>query len=369
MPSRLIFAVLLLIPSAIAPAQAEASAGEGVAGMARPPWGVLRQIDAAGLRRALEGRPLEGDAAAPPADGLPDGGVARAGAGDIRAAWYGAPTRRYRHAVLGDDIEAGRLVVQTAEGATLAHDLPETDVFEDITPRLADLDGDGLTEVVTIRSSLRLGASVAIYGVVDGRLALRAATPFIGRAHRWLNIAGIADYLGEGGAQIAFVETPHIGGTLHLWSFGRGALTPRAALGGFSNHAIGSRVQALSVTVDLNADGRPELIVPDDRRRVLRVMAAGAGGWCERGRVAPGGRVAGLAIAGADPAAASAGEGRAEAGARVEDGARGFVSLSVLLDDGAALVGRVGVSAGDLPAGDLPASDLPAGAKESVSCP
>ena len=53
-----------------------------------------------------------------PAGGLPDGSYAlyRAGTKDAVAAWYGTPTRRYRHAILGDDIEAGSLHVATRDG-------------------------------------------------------------------------------------------------------------------------------------------------------------------------------------------------------------------------------------------------------------
>ena len=44
-------------------------------------------------------------------------------------------------------------------------------VFEDRTPRVVDLDGDGANEVVAIRSSLSEGGGVAVYGLREGRLA------------------------------------------------------------------------------------------------------------------------------------------------------------------------------------------------------
>ncbi|MBV6658846.1 MAG: hypothetical protein KI785_13875, partial [Devosiaceae bacterium] len=78
----------------------------------------------------------------PAPNGLPDGCVAQ-GAADIARAWYEAPTRRYAHAILGDAIEAGTLAVRTRAGATLRFVLPDNEVFEDRTPRLVDLDGDG----------------------------------------------------------------------------------------------------------------------------------------------------------------------------------------------------------------------------------
>ncbi len=94
--------------------------------------------------------------------------------------------------------------------------LPQTRVFEDITPRLADLDGDGRNEVVAIRTDVSAGAAVAVYHMVDGKLKERAATAPLRLANRWLSLAAIADFRGDGRRQIAVVKTPHIGGILEI---------------------------------------------------------------------------------------------------------------------------------------------------------
>ncbi|WP_136659037.1 VCBS repeat-containing protein [Nitratireductor sp. XY-223] len=216
----------------------------------------------------------------PAPDGLPDGLVATAQGGDIAEAWYGGPTRRYGHAILGDAVEAGALFARTAGGAIVTLWLPESEVFEDRTPRLADLDGDGRTEIVTIRSSLTNGAAVTIYGLEDGVLKQRATTDFIGRSNRWLNIAAIADLDGTPGLEIAHVRTPHIGGTLIVHGYRNGVLVRIAALDGFSNHAIGSREMRLSAILDVDGDGRVELAVPSADRRALRIVGL------DRGRLA-----------------------------------------------------------------------------------
>lgn len=197
--------------------------------------------------------------------GLPDGCVVR-GNGDVRSAWYVAPTTRYAHGILGDAIEAGGLRVELASGAQTTLSLPDDQVFEDRTPRLADLDGDGRTEIITIRSSTRLGGSVAVYGVRGEALVELGATPYIGRSNRWLNIAGIADFTGQGGLQVAFVETPHIGGTLKLAAFHGNAMQVVAQIGGFSNHGIRSREQRLSAVADVDGDGLMDIILPNARR-------------------------------------------------------------------------------------------------------
>ena len=194
-------------------------AGVNVAGMAvaSEKW-TATKLDASAYPADIVENTLE-----PAPGGLPDGRVATASSGDIRKAWYQSPTTRYAHAVLGDNVEAGELKVEDARGRSASLRLPENEVFEDTTPRIADLDNDGLNEVVTIRSSVSKGASVTIYGMANGVLMQKATTGFIGTANRWLNIAAIAPMAGSGGQEIAFVRTPHIGGDLFIAAYAKGS--------------------------------------------------------------------------------------------------------------------------------------------------
>ncbi len=218
-------------------------------------------------------RPLPKTSYEIPKNGLPDGGIAVGGENStVSEAWYSSPTKRYRHAILGDAIEGGALTVVTQDGATLEFALPQHQAFEDRTPRLIDLDGFGETEVVTILSDTSQGASIAVFGVVDGKLSLIAQTPFIGRSNRWRNIAGIADFDGDGSLQIAEVVTPHIGGTLNFWTWKKKQLVLSGFAYGFSNHRIGSREQDLSVAEDFDGDGVTDLALPNNSRGKLSVM-------------------------------------------------------------------------------------------------
>ncbi|MEQ8813887.1 MAG: VCBS repeat-containing protein [Thalassobaculum sp.] len=211
------------------------------------------------------------------AERLPDGGIAEAAGQGVVRAWYERPTGRYGHGVLGDAIEGGSLVAVDPEGRRHEHVLPVSRVFEDITPRLADLDGDGRNEVVAIRSDLASGAAVAVYGIRDGALVEIAATAPIGSANRWLSIAAIADFLGDGVPRIAVVRTPHLSGVLELLEL-RGERLARIAgpAAGYSTHAIGSRVLSLAAVVDVDGDAAADLALPDlARRRVVLVGFAG----------------------------------------------------------------------------------------------
>jgi hypothetical protein len=158
-------------------------------------------------------------------------------AGNIVAAAYDDPTRRYDHGILGDAIEHGTLVLKTRGGPDIRIVLPETRVFEDTAPRLADVDRDGDNEVIVVETMISKGARLAIYD--DGGLV--AATPWIGHTHRWLAPIGAADLDGDGFIEIAYIDRPHLARLLKIWRFRDGALTLVGTQGGMTNHRIGDR--------------------------------------------------------------------------------------------------------------------------------
>ncbi|MEM1365296.1 MAG: hypothetical protein AAGH82_06045 [Pseudomonadota bacterium] len=213
----------------------------------------------------------------------------------IEWAAFVSATDRYAHGVLGDAIEASGIAVKVRGGDLVTVQL-NRDVYEDIDPRLIQLDGDldeGL-ELVVLQSKPTGGGSVAVYGLLENddgthRLSRLAQTPYIGTPNRWLNVAGMADYDGDGLTEIAVVETPHIGGELQFWRYITGddmlanRLDKVAAQRGFSNHAIGSRNLGLSATLDWNSDGKPDLVVPTANRRGLKVMTLRNGAIDELG--------------------------------------------------------------------------------------
>jgi len=225
------------------------------------------------------------DTRAPAPNGLPDGRVAT-GTGDIVEAWYSEPTTRYAHAVLGDGIEAGALRVRNQRGEVYTFRLPSTEVFEDITPRLADLDLDGRTEVITILSSQSEGASIAVFRLNGNAFNKIAQTPFIGRSNRWLNIAEINNFGGNRRPDIAFVVTPHLAGILQFYRFRNDRMVRIAQAGGFSNHEIGSRELRLSTVADVNGNGIPDLILPSLARNELLIVGVRQQNFAELERIA-----------------------------------------------------------------------------------
>ncbi len=152
-------------------------------------------------------------------------------------------TAPYGHGVLGDTPEWETLTVRAVSGPAAERApifIKPRRIFEDLAPRLIDLDGDGLDEIVTVQASFSQGARLAIFRLTDdGEIALVAATPFIGRSFRWLAPAGAADLDGDGYMELAYVDRPHLAKTLRVWRFKDDQLTEVATLAGVSNHRIG----------------------------------------------------------------------------------------------------------------------------------
>lgn len=184
----------------------------------------------------------------------------------IVKAGYEEPTDRYGHGILGDAIEWGalRLTVDQCSGCETAMKrdfvirLPKSRVFEDITPRLVPLADRAGPAAMVVETDLNLGARLALYD--EGGLI--AATPFIGRTHRWLAPIGAADLDGDGDIEYAYVDRPHLAKTVRIWRYvpGDTRLHLVAERAGYTNHRIGeSEISGGLRTCDRG----PEMIVAD----------------------------------------------------------------------------------------------------------
>jgi len=188
-----------------------------------------------------------------------------AASADITHARYAEPTTRYAHGVLGDAVEWGALDLTLTDGSVRRFQLPETRVFEDTRPRLADIDMDGAPEVIVVETEMTLGAQLAIYDET-GKIA---ATDNIGRSNRWLAPAGAGDLDGDGHVEIAYVDRPHLARELKVLRYRNGTLEPVARVTGVTNHRIGDS----EIAGGLRDCGEgPELLLFDAGwRRILAV--------------------------------------------------------------------------------------------------
>jgi hypothetical protein len=254
---------------------------------------VCSSTAAANLKVQSAGQPCS--AAAPLQSGIPGAAAGRIpgsqvaiGSGNIAWAWLGSPTERYDHDALGSVVHAGSLhaLIRQASGelVPVSVQVPPSRVIEDRAPRLADLDGDGLDEIIVVESDLQLGSSIVVYGVQAGTagrppaLVERARSPYLGTSHRWLNPVGVADFNGNGHLDIAAVTTPHLDGVLTLYSYRPPSLEPVAMMSGLSNHRIGTTEQQLSAIVH-GPGKRTTVIIPARGLRTMHAVRMVDGKW------------------------------------------------------------------------------------------
>lgn len=198
---------------------------------------------------------------------LPEKQVSISVDGRVHAAYTG-PSDKYAHGILGDRIEATQLVV-VVDSVFYELDLEDNYVFEDIRPRLYDVDNDGELEIITIRTEVSSGAGIVIYKVRDSQITEYAVLPEIGNRNRWLNPVAINDLDNDGIVEIAWIQTPHIGGILKVAKIAEGTLEAIDEASLYSNHAIGERNLCLSVLTE-EASGLKLVYVPNqDRNKIV----------------------------------------------------------------------------------------------------
>lgn len=203
----------------------------------------------------------------------------------IVAAAYEAPSTAYGHGALkGGEYAALRITL--ADGSSQRIRLNGA-VFEDTAPRLHDFDGDGNPEVVTVVSGFDDGARVQLFRLANGAVQPAGATAPIGTRHRWLAIAGIADFTGDGVDEIAYIDRPHLAKVLRLVTVDMDAGETRfaqlAEATGLTNHKLGTpRIEggvracpgASPVVVTADADWREVVETRLESERLISTPVA-----------------------------------------------------------------------------------------------
>lgn len=196
----------------------------------------------------------------------------------VMHAGFDVLTSEYGHNIMGPLRDTKQLAIHVRQAGDTTRItcpkgvvLPEGQVFEDIAPRLVDVDGDGLPEVITVQSDVNLGARLAIY---DRRGKLLAATPNIGRTNRWLAPIGAADLDGDGHIEIAYIDRPHLARLLRVWRYKNGKLELVAESNGLTNHMIGQDFISGGVR---NCGAGPELITANGNWSRIMAMTLSGG--------------------------------------------------------------------------------------------
>jgi hypothetical protein len=206
---------------------------------------------------------------------LPDARILSDGTG--RVLFLSGPTENYPHDVLGDAIEASSITLvdlnqDPAEVSVI--EVPSGEVIEGISPLWVDLDGDGSREVIVTQSNDKDGARLVVYRENGSQMASGEA---IGLGFRWRHQLAAAQFVSGGPLEIAVTRTPHIGGVVEIYQIKGDRLEIVTSLSGYSTHMIGSRNLDSALVMDLNGDGFPSLVVPDQEKNQLIALQMDGG--------------------------------------------------------------------------------------------
>ncbi len=211
-------------------------------------------------------------------DALPDGDPVPVQDG---VAVLSHPTQRYRHGILGDEIEAGAVTLlrQDDLSPVATYRLTAPAVVEQ--RRVQPFAAAGAYGMLITRSTPDAGAGVTAIALRGGALTAVASAAPIGAPHRWSNLFAAS------GENAYAVRTPHLGGPLERFHIAGDRLgVSRYALG-VTNHQIGSRNLDLALLLPPPADaggtGVDVLALPSLDLGHVHVVVCTAGG-CETRR-------------------------------------------------------------------------------------
>jgi hypothetical protein len=205
-------------------------------------------------------------------DPLPDGAAAQKNG---YAAILTGPTGEYRHGILGDSIEASGF--KTFRFSTVLqryqpvgrYQLPGGTVFEALRPTMADLNDDGIPEILITASNADVGSAIYVFDINGTHMA---SSPAVGRGYRWIHLLG-AGKTGPGGeTEIITVRTPHIGGILQYYQLKGQNLVLEHALSGYSTHRIGSRNLDMAAIGNFSSGSQAVVLLPTQDFRSLAII-------------------------------------------------------------------------------------------------
>ena len=200
------------------------------------------------------------------------------------AVYAGATDQRYVHGILGDNQEASGLAIvkltSSQFGIQLRTDLQGEDVFEGISPFWADVNEDGIEDLVTTVSNSTVGSWIRVYLFDGTQFTAEVNSTPLGQDSRWIHQIAFGPFGPNGENEIAAVRTPDINGAVQFLRYNAetNALDTVGEKEGYTSHMIGSRNVDMAVAGDFNGDGQPELVLPaQDRTRIVGVQHTAEG--------------------------------------------------------------------------------------------
>ncbi len=197
------------------------------------------------------------------------------------AVYANATNQRYVHGIMGDSIEGASLVILRIVDEKLEIieqiDLEGDAVYEGLSPMWADVNQDGVQDLITTVSDSNVGSRIRAYLFTDNGI-VTVEGQAIGRPGRWQHQLAWGSFGANGEMQLVEVLTPHIGGVVRFYEFTGTELSIVSQLGGYTSHVIGSRNLDMAVAGDFDGDGQPEIVLPSqDRSRIAGIANTATG--------------------------------------------------------------------------------------------
>ena len=157
-------------------------------------------------------------------------------------------------------------------------DLPGEDVYAGLAPFWADIDGDGIEDLVATVSNAAIGARLRAYLWSGSGFRQEIDGPPAGCANRKLHQLGAADFTGTGQVEIAVTTMGHKGDRLEFFCYAGDALLKSAEQPGFTTHSSCSLNYDQTALGDFDGDGAPEVLGMDaERQSIVAAKRKGAG--------------------------------------------------------------------------------------------
>lgn len=188
-----------------------------------------------------------------------------------------ATDQRYVHGIMGDNLEGAALVIaQVVDGSldiVARVDLPGEAIYEGLSPMWADVNEDGVQDLITTVSDSRNGSRIRVYLFDGDQITGSVDGPPIGSGFRWQHQLAWGAFGPNSEMELVEVRTPHIGGIVRFYQFTGDAVEIVAELSGYTSHIISSRNLDMAVAGDFNGDGQPEIVLPSqDRTRIAGIQ-------------------------------------------------------------------------------------------------
>jgi len=195
------------------------------------------------------------------------------GDGRKEAVALSLPTEEFSQERLGDGIEAQGLAVFTWDGSIVKlvteFKIKSPQMFEVLTPILADVNDDGKMEILVTTTEEGAGSRLRTLRYTNRRIVIQRSGPVIS-GNAWIQPIAVSE-LGDSDQKfILGVSDPAGKGTLEVYY----PLLPetRFTLKGKISTLLSDRVMETALVGDFNDDDKIEIIAPDEFQQKLRIF-------------------------------------------------------------------------------------------------